>query len=61
MESSIMKLNHGVMTLLPAVLTASLACATPAQAQSTAAAPDNASINVDQIIKYIRELKPHEG
>ncbi len=56
-----MKLNHGVMTLLPAVLTASLACATPAQAQSTAAAPDNASINVDQIIKYIRELKPHEG
>ena len=44
-----MKLNHGVMTLLPAVLTASLASATRAQAQSATAAPDNASINVDQL------------
>jgi mono/diheme cytochrome c family protein len=110
----------GVATLLPAMLATSLACATPAQAQSANAAPDNAPIDVqqlfattcgwchsdggraagkgpqlmdtkrdddfirnrikfgksgampafdttfsdaqiDQIIKYIRELKPHEG
>src|SRR5215470_15841478 len=115
-----MKLNHGVMTLLPAMLAASLACATPVQAQSANAAPDNQPLDVhqlfattcgwchsdggrvagkgpqlmdtkrdddflrnrikngksgampafdstfsdaqiDQIIKYIRELKPHEG
>ena len=115
-----MKLGHGTMTLLPAVLAASLTCATAAQAQSATAAPDNTPIDVgqlfgttcgwchsdggralgkgpqlmdtkrdddfirdrikngkvgsmpafgsmfsdaqiDQIIKYIRELKPHEG
>ena len=115
-----MKLNHGVMSLLPAVLAGSLGCATPAQAQSATAAPDNAPLDVhqlfattcgwchsdggraagkgpqlmdtkrddefmrnrikngkpgampafdsmfsdaqiDEIIKYIRELKPHEG
>jgi mono/diheme cytochrome c family protein len=49
MESSIMKLDHGVMTLLPAVLTALLACATLAQAQSATAAPDNAPIDVNQL------------
>ena len=117
MELSIVKLIHGMMTLLPAVL---FICATPAHAQSATAAPDNAPIDVnqlfgttcgwchsdagrtagkgpqlmdtkrdddflrnrikngksgampafdstfsdaqiDQIIKYIRELKPHEG
>ena len=120
MELSIVKLNRGVMILLPVVLAASWACATPAQAQSATAVPDNAPIDVnqlfattcgwchsdggrvagkgpqlmdtkrdddflhnrikngksgampafdstfsdaqiDQIIKYIRELKPHEG
>ena len=109
-----------VMTLLLALLVASLACAAPAQAQSANAAPDDASFDVkqlfattcgwchsdggraagkgpqlmdtkrdddflrdrikngksgsmpafastfndaqiDQIIKYIHELKPHEG
>jgi len=120
MELSIVKLNRDVMILLLVVLAASWACATPAQAQSATAAPDNAPIDVnqlfattcgwchsdagrtagkgpqlmdtkrdddflrnrikngksgampafgsmfsdaqiDQIIKYIRELKPHEG
>jgi mono/diheme cytochrome c family protein len=120
MELGIMKLNHGGINLLPAMLAASLVCAAPAQAQSANAAPDNAPIDVhqlfattcgwchsdvgrvagkgpqlmdtkrdddfirnrikygksgampafdttfgdaqiDQIIKYIRELKPHEG
>ena len=120
MELSIVKLIHGMMTLLHAVLATSLAYATPAQAQSATATPDNAPIDVnqlfattcalchsdggrtsgkgpqlmdtkrdddflrnrikngksgampafdstfsdaqiDQIIKYIRELKPHEG
>lgn len=115
-----MKLDPGVMTFLPAVLAASLAWATLAQAQSTTAAPNNVSLDVgqlfattcgwchsdggraagkgpqlmdtkrddnfirdrikngklgampafgtmfsdaqiDDIIKYIRELKPHEG
>jgi hypothetical protein len=41
-----MKLYHGAMTLLAATLTVSWACAAPAQAQSTAAAPDNASLDV---------------
>jgi mono/diheme cytochrome c family protein len=44
-----MKLYHGVMTLLAATLTVSWACAAPAQAQSTAAAPDNASLDVGQL------------
>jgi len=115
-----MKLSDGVMALLSALLAASWAYATSAQAQSATAAPDNAPIDVgqlfattcgwchsdggrvagkgpqlmdtkrdddflhdriengklgampafgstfsdsqiDQIIKYIRELKPHEG
>ena len=115
-----MKLNYGVMALLPAALAASLGCATPARTQSANAAPDNAPLDVrqlfattcgwchsdggrvagkgpqlldtkrddefirdrikngrsgampafgsmfsdaqiDQIIKYIRDLKPHEG
>ena len=44
-----MKLNDGVMTLLPAVLAATLACATPAHAQSAAPAPANAPIDVGQL------------
>jgi mono/diheme cytochrome c family protein len=44
-----MKLNHGVMTLVPAVLVASLACATPAQTQSTIAASDNAPFDAQQL------------
>jgi mono/diheme cytochrome c family protein len=44
-----MKLNLAVTTLLPTMLAASLACATPALAQSTAAAPDNAPIDVNQL------------
>jgi mono/diheme cytochrome c family protein len=119
-ELGIMKLNYGVMALLPAALAASLGCATPARTQSANAAPDNAPLDVrqlfattcgwchsdggrvagkgpqlldtkrddefirdrikngrsgampafgsmfsdaqiDQIIKYIRDLKPHEG
>ena len=115
-----MKLNYGVMSLLPAMLAGSLGWATLAQAQFATAAPDNAPLDVhqlfattcgwchsdggraagkgpqlmdtkqddefmrnrikngkpgampafdsmfsdaqiDEIIKYIRELKPHEG
>ena len=48
-ELSIVKLNPGVMTLLPAVLAASLACAAPAQAQSMSAAPNNAPFDAEQI------------
>jgi mono/diheme cytochrome c family protein len=44
-----MKLNDGVMILLPAVLAASLACATPAHAQSATPAPANAEIDVGQL------------
>src|SRR5262245_13395844 len=44
-----MKADHGVMTLLPAVLAASLAYAAPAQAQPATAAPDNATFDVDQL------------
>jgi len=46
MELSIVKLVHGMMTLLPAVL---VVCATPAQAQSATASPDNAPIDVNQL------------
>jgi mono/diheme cytochrome c family protein len=50
MAFCVMKLNHEVMTLLPAMLAAaSLACATPARAQSANAAPDNAPIDVHQL------------
>jgi mono/diheme cytochrome c family protein len=48
MEVGIMKLNHGVRTL-PAVLAASMACVTPAHAQSATPAPANAPIDVDQL------------
>jgi mono/diheme cytochrome c family protein len=44
-----MKLDHGVMTLLPAILAATLVCAAPAREQSANAAPDNASIDVHQL------------
>jgi mono/diheme cytochrome c family protein len=44
-----MKLNHGVATLLPVMLAASLACAAPAQAQSANGAPDNAPLDVHQL------------
>ena len=43
----IMKLDLGVMALLPAVLAASLKCAVPASAQP--AAPDNATFDVEQL------------
>jgi mono/diheme cytochrome c family protein len=44
-----MKLDYRVVTLLPAVLAASLTCGTLAQAQSAAAAQDDAPIDVDQL------------
>jgi mono/diheme cytochrome c family protein len=44
-----MKLDLGVMTLLPAVLAASLTCAMPASAQSAATAPDNGTFDVEQL------------
>ena len=44
-----MKLNHGVMSLLPAVLAGSLGCATPSHAQSAIPAPANAPIDVGQL------------
>ena len=44
-----MKLDLGVMALLPAVLAASLNCAVPASAQSAATAPDNATLDVEQL------------
>jgi mono/diheme cytochrome c family protein len=49
MELGSMKLNSGVMSLLPAMLAGSLGCATPAQAQSATAAPDNAPVDVHQL------------
>jgi mono/diheme cytochrome c family protein len=44
-----MKLNLGVLALLPAVLAASLECAVPASAQPAATAPDNATFNAGQL------------
>jgi mono/diheme cytochrome c family protein len=44
-----MKLNHGVVTLVSAVLVASLVCATTTQAQSGTAAPDNAPFDAKQL------------
>jgi len=44
-----MKLDLGVMALLPAVLAASLICAMPASAQSAATAPDNGTFDVEQL------------
>jgi mono/diheme cytochrome c family protein len=44
-----MKLDLGVMTLLPAVQAASLTCAMPASAQSAATAPDNGTFDVEQL------------
>lgn len=44
-----MKLNHGVMILLPAMLAALWAYATPAQGQSANASPDNAPLDVHQL------------
>lgn len=44
-----MKLDPNVMTLVPAVLAASLTCATLAQAQSATAAQDKAPIDVKQL------------
>jgi mono/diheme cytochrome c family protein len=48
-ELGIVKVDHAVMTLLSAMLATSLACATPARAQSANAAPDNASLDVHQL------------
>jgi mono/diheme cytochrome c family protein len=45
----IMKLNLGVMALLPAVLAAALKCAVPASAQPAATAPDNGTFDVEQL------------
>jgi mono/diheme cytochrome c family protein len=44
-----MKLDFGIMALLPAVLAASLTCAMPASAQSAATAPDNGTFDVEQL------------
>ncbi len=46
-----MKSNQSILTLLPAMLAASLACAAPAHAQSATVgtAPANAPFNVEQL------------
>ncbi len=46
-----MKSNQSILTLLPAALAASLACAAPVQAQSAtvATAPANAPFDVEQL------------
>ena len=44
-----MKLDLGVMALLPAVLAVSLTCAVPASAQPAAPAPDNAPFDAEQL------------
>jgi mono/diheme cytochrome c family protein len=45
----IMKLDLGVMALLPVVLAAALKCAVPASAQPAATAPDNGTFDVEQL------------
>jgi len=55
------KLNHDVMTLLATVLVTSLAYATPAQAQSATAAPDNAPIDVNQLFATTCALCHSDG
>jgi mono/diheme cytochrome c family protein len=49
LDLDVMKLDLGVMALLPAVLAASLKCAVPASAQPAATAPDNATFEVEQL------------
>jgi mono/diheme cytochrome c family protein len=49
MELGSMKLNHGVTTLLPAVLAASLVWAMSAQAQSPTPAPESEKFDVGQL------------
>src|SRR6202048_1405798 len=44
-----MKLDLGVMALLPDVLAASLKCAVPASPEPAATAPDNATFDVEQL------------
>jgi mono/diheme cytochrome c family protein len=49
LDLDVMKLDLGVVALLPAVLAASLKCAMPASAQPAATAPDNATFDVEQL------------
>lgn len=49
LDLDVMKLDLGVVALLPAVLAASLKCAVPASAQPAATAPDNATFDVEQL------------
>jgi len=57
-----MKLNRGVMTLLPAMLAASFVCTAPAQAQSANAAPDNALVRNDlRVVSFGRWPRCRQG
>ena len=49
MELDVLKLHLKKIALLSAVLSASLACAGPVQAQSATPAPDNAAFDVEQL------------
>jgi mono/diheme cytochrome c family protein len=49
MDLDVMKLHLGIMTLVPAVLVASLLCIMSASTQPAATAPDNAAFDVDQL------------
>ncbi|WP_257169643.1 cytochrome c [Bradyrhizobium sp. SRS-191] len=44
-----MKLNNGIMSLLPVMLAGSLGCGAPAQAQPATAAPDDTQVDVHQL------------
>jgi mono/diheme cytochrome c family protein len=48
-EPDVVKLNLEIVTLLRAVVAASLASAMPAQAQSATPAPDNGTFDADQL------------
>lgn len=48
-EPDVVKLSLEIITLLRAVVAASLACAMPAQAQSATPAPDNGTFDADQL------------
>jgi mono/diheme cytochrome c family protein len=49
MELDVLKLHLKNIALLSAALGASLACAGPVQAQSATPAPDNGTLNVEQL------------
>jgi mono/diheme cytochrome c family protein len=61
MDLDAMKLDLDVMTLLPAVLAASLLCGMPASTQPATTAPDNAAFDANQLFATMCGLCHSDG